>query len=514
MKNSILLIVLTLFFSMNITGCSLFSSGEEEQETATVSEDGASADDFAETGDDFASDDFESGDNEFDAEAMAKGDGETESFDDFGGEDVEVEDNFADEYPDDDYAKSGAVAGTAEPAAGAEADPFGEDYIDDNSFASGDQDDSLFVDEGAGLPDETMSSNQETDLFAQESADPIVDTPTFADTSYDDGMIYDVPSAPTWVPVKKMKPATYTRAGSNINRLYVVRPGDNMDSIAQKIYGDSSKAKDLYAYNSHFTGKTLNVGDKIYYESPNNPNDQSMTTYYEDNNIPASYYTSKSGDNIRKVSKKLLGHDRSWMEIYATNDSVESKGKIPSGLRLRYWPSGATATMAMNDPEPEAEPAMEEPVATPPPAASVDEPPMDEPVAMDEPEDMPEFDDEGMDSPKEIAANDEPTEIKDPMDEDSAPVPPPTMGQASNTPPPPKPVAPPPPPPAPKPNLRKPAPPKININSGSDDPLAAIGNDNKILGALGGLAILVAFIILVFIRRSRAKRVDFSQTQV
>ena len=58
MKNSILLIVLALFFSMNITGCSLFSSGEEEAETATVAESGDAA-----AGEEFASDEFETGDD-------------------------------------------------------------------------------------------------------------------------------------------------------------------------------------------------------------------------------------------------------------------------------------------------------------------------------------------------------------------------------------------------------------------------------------------------------------------
>ena len=56
MKNSILFIVLTLFLSVNITSCSLFSSGGDEQETATITEDGAEASGT----DDFASDDFES----------------------------------------------------------------------------------------------------------------------------------------------------------------------------------------------------------------------------------------------------------------------------------------------------------------------------------------------------------------------------------------------------------------------------------------------------------------------
>ncbi len=569
MKKSILLIVLALFFSMNITGCSLFSSGEEDAETATMAESG----DFAEGNDEFASDEFEMGDakganfesDDFDAEAMA-----TEGADDFGdfaGEDVEVEDNFGDAYPDDEFGNTEAagteVAGMDsgiggdfgdddfgdgfddgfgdEAAAGATAgaaakDEFSENYIDDSSFASTDDevddafgddlgggaaDDGLFVDAGGGIPDSTMTANQEEDLFGTDTLEPVVDTPTYADTSYDTGYDaggFDAPLGSTGsdgtVPVKKMKPAAYKRAGGNVNRLYVVRPGDNMDTIAEKIYGSTAEAEKLYSYNSHHRGRTLDVGDKVYYESPNNPNDQSMMTYYEDNNLAPSYYTSQEGDNIRKVAKNLLGHNRSWMEIYATNSNLESKGRIPAGLQIRYWPEGTVGqTMAMND-SPEPEPAM--------PATEPEPMPEPEPIAMDEPDEMPEPEPIAMDDPG-VPAMDEPTEMAnldepDALGEPEEMTPPPAMGSANTPPPPPptaqQPVAPPPPPSGPKP-MKKPSPPKVSGGPVSNDPLAAIsGDDNMIMGALGGLLLLAAIIMLIFIRRSRAKRVNFSQTQV
>ncbi len=587
MRNSILLIILALFFSLNITGCSLFSSDEDEQETATVAEEGmpAGMGDFSD--DEFASDDFESGgelggddlggeslgddlgggdefaaggddfgdefgddlggdefasgggdefaddqfggDLDFDAEGMAKGEGEA-GFDDLAGEDIEVEDNFGDEYPDDDYAQLGESAGN----------DFSEDYIDDNSFGAADTnsfesqpvDDSLFVDEG-GIPADTMSGNQDTDLFSQgQDMEPVVDTPTYEDSSFADaGTGYDSfdngVEEKSYVPVKKMKPAAYTRAGGNVNRLYVVRAGDDMDSIAQKIYGDSSRSEDLYSYNSHFRGKSLKVGDKVYYESPINPTDQRMVTYYEDNSIAPQYYTSDEGDNIRKVSESLLGHERSWMEIWATNEDVQSKWTLPAGVRLRYWPEGASVptTVAMNDPvndppameEPAAAPPMPEPTAEPEPMPSEEPPPPPSDMAMNEPE-MPDLnnnEDMAMNESDEMAQLDDPQAFDDGMSEDMEP--PPVAG-TTETPPPPKPVAPPPPPPpAPKADFNKPAPPKqvdINPPGSSDDPLAAFSDDSTIMAGIGALLILAAVIVLIFIRRNRAKRVNFSQTQV
>lgn len=311
-----------------------------------------------------------------------------------------------------------------------------------------------------------------------------------------------------------------------MNRLYVVRPGDDIDSIAQKIYGDSSRSEDLYSYNPHFRGKSVKVGDKIYYESPVNPTDQRMITFYEDNNVTPQYYTSDEGDNIRKVSESLLGHERSWMEIWATNEDVQSKWTLPAGVRLRYWPEGASVptTVAMNEPVNNSPVEMDEPAPAPMPEPTTepepmpsDEPPAPSDMAMNEP-DMPDLnnDDMGMDESDEIAKLDDPQAFDDGSGAEDFD-PPPVAG-STGTPPPPKPVAPPPPPPpAPKADFNKPAPPKnvdINPPGSSDDPLAAFSDDSTIMAGIGALLILAAVIVLIFIRRNRAKRVNFSQTQV
>ncbi len=249
MKKHVLLISLLLTLAFTQTNCSLFSSGaNEETESAAVSDDAtANAD-----GDEFASDDFEGGDDTaFDPEAMAK-DEPSEMEDEFASTDVEAEDNFdteegsgVDNYPDDSYNEQAAAPEAAAPAA-PEEDASSE-YIDDNSFAS---EDYVAVDEGGGLPDSTMQANQEEELFGQED-EPVVDTPSFAQnnfSSFDDG---GVTEAPQTVSVKKMKPAAYAMAGANINRLYIVRPGDNMEAISQKLYGED-RSQDLYKYNPSF----------------------------------------------------------------------------------------------------------------------------------------------------------------------------------------------------------------------------------------------------------------------
>jgi hypothetical protein len=466
MRHTFFILTLSIVFTLQLSGCSLFSSSSgDDAETATVAVDDDSGGELGTIAEEsFASDDW-------DPQAMAEdgGDAFAES-----GSDMEVEDNFGfdDAYPDDDYG--GATAST---------EPVSDWGADEDMFAA---------DSGSGLPDSTMQGNQEEDLFA--SDEPIVDTPAFADSSFDD-TFSPAPSmddgGPKLVPLKKMKESAYSRSGANINRLYIVRDGDTMESVTDKIYGGQRGTEDLYSYNSHFRGKDLKVGDKIYFESPNNPNDQSMKTYYEDVNISPQYYTSQDGDNIRAVAKQLLGHERSWMEIWATNASVESKGEIPGGIQLRYWPDGIDTQMA------KAEPAPVQPI--------MPDPPEEEIIAMDDPEPI---DDLGsMDEPAEMAQMDEPSSFDDMSNEDDF-NPPPAVGSTA-PPAPPKPMAPP-APPAPR-MVDKPSMPPAPMAADSGN---MMDDDSMIMGALGGLLILAAIIMLIFIRRSRAKRVNFSQTQI
>lgn len=476
----ILRMILAFIISLNISGCSLFSSSDdgEETDTATVAEESADA-----AGDDLENefnDEFEKAaeDVDFDPEAMASESEEKpaaeenkdfEAEDDFLAEGSSDEEFASDDYADDDYASQ----------AGAEK-------------SASQEGDSLVIDEG-GLPSGTLTQNQEKDLFADNT--PVVDTPVFEDNF---GSAHSANHEKSYIPVKKMKAESFRKAGANVNRLYVVRSGDSIESIADKIYGNSSMASSLYSYNPHFKGKSLNVGDKIYYQSPNNSNDNRMMTYYEDVGINPQYYTSRDGDNIRKVSRKLLGHSRSWMEVWATNSQVQSKGEIPGGLQLRYWPEGLSA-----DPIQASAP-------TPPPS----EPEMVEPddMAMNEPqEEMPPAEE-----PTEIAMNDEPEPAMDEpspkMDEPKQVTPPPAQANVAS--PPPKPPVAPPPPPAPKAKFNKPAPPKKIASKDKGGGVASMADDSMIMGGLGGLLILAAIIMLIFIRRSRAKRVNFSQTQV
>lgn len=443
-------LLLSILLTFTLTACGLFSGSKEDDLPADV---GAteSGEDFFQDGDDFVFDDGAWGDE--------SGDGASEDI--FGGTDF-----FSDE---DSFPE----APLSETDTGATDDLFGSDYSTDDSFATDDgftTDDTFATGDSFGTGDTYI--------------DPFTDTATSG--AYDSFETYDdlefgteETAQRSFVPVKKMADSAFYQGGANLNRLYVMREGDTLESVSQKIFG-RDRTDEIRAWNPYFASNSPKVGDKLYYPSPNNPDDSTMMTYYDDVGAPAQTYISSEGDNIRSVSQNLLGHERSWMEIWATNANVESKGELPSGVSLRYWPEGVAA------PAQAAAPSFEEdPFGAPPPV-------------------------EDLNVADSTAPEQDPFGSLDSTDSLGGMSPPPSFGDddpfgdsAASTPPPPPPrmeelTLPPPPPPPPR-AAAKPAP-------------ATGGDDNLVLLIAGGGAALL--IIIYLLVRRRKNSVDMGHTQV
>lgn len=304
--------------------------------------------------------------------------------------------------------------------------------------------------------------------------------------------IFEEKPKPAPMPVQKIEAAPFRREGILLNAVYLARPGDNFSKVARKIYGDSKRSKELRNANPNVMPK---VGDKIYYNSPQRPDDETtLKVFYEDIGMSPETYVTQEGDNLRTLSKKLLGHDGAWKEVYAIN-TVDSTRKVPAGVELRFW-RGADA----------------------PPAEAAAPPPVD--VAVNTEASMPEV----APPPPDMAPP--PAEMP-PMDAAAAPVddlnsppppptdaPPPDM-MASEPPPPPmeQEMAPPPPPPAPE-MAPPPPPPVARVNP---DLQMAGGEDDMMLALAGGggvLALLAALMVMRKRRQQREMASAFGDTQV
>jgi hypothetical protein len=291
---------------------------------------------------------------------------------------------------------------------------------------------------------------------------------------------------PAYKPLQKIQTTPYKMSGKWMNAIYMARPNDSWSSVAQMIYG-KEETKELKKFNPHIQ-RDLKPGDKLYYNSPQRPTDETkVLTYYEDQGTAPEVYVSKAGDNIRKVSEELLGFKEAWKEVWSTNLGVDSKSVIPASTELRYWKSsGTSGGLAKAETPPETAAATGGGDLPPPPS------------------DLPPSPPEGGD----MAAQ--------------PPPPPPSTSDLPPPPPPPPPpgdlaaggpaaggldVPPPPPPPADLPPPPPPPPPSKGKLAAEDGGAMIAGMDQDMVMTLGGGALLaVAAALLIVIQKRKRRR--------
>ncbi|UYL10493.1 hypothetical protein B9G69_007885 [Bdellovibrio sp. SKB1291214] len=303
-----------------------------------------------------------------------------------------------------------------------------------------------------------------------------------ASTTYVDQSAEAAPKKPA-VSLQKVATSPWQVGKTWYNTVYFARPGDTLKSISTMIYGDAKKVKEIKKGNPTIANRgSVKPGDKVYYNSPHRPDDSGrMITYYEDNGIQPEVYTAKAGDNIRSVSKELLGYKDAWKEVWASN-SIESKTDIPEGTQLQYWKGGQVAAAAPVAQHQEVAAAQQAPPMG-------EAPPMpDAPPAMDVP-------------PQQAAADIPPPPMPDMAqqappapDQQMAPPPPPPMDQAQMAPPPP-------PPPMPA----------MNPPHHEDAGAAAGGMDNDTTMALGVVGLAAAGLAILIVMRKKRRQRELEQ---
>lgn len=336
-----------------------------------------------------------------------------------------------------------------------------------------------------GAPTMDTASDMPSDAPADTAMAAATPEPSFQDSD----------PAPVVGSLKKVKSTPWREGKTLLNAVYVARSGDSVKDISQKVFGSPDHVKDICKHNSYNCSRTVKVGDKFYYNSPQRPtDDQSMKTFYEDAGVQPQIYTAKAGDDIKKVGQELLGDKRSWMELWALND-VESKSKLDEGTQLKYWPATEAAapaqTIASNEGEQPADAAA--------PGAPMDQPSGPAGDAMAPP---PQDMNAGAPPPQDMAANTPP-----PPPTDSLPPPPDqSMGAAAGA------VEPPPPPPPPPPT---------DAGAAHGDMAAASmedPNQQTMALAVGAVLLLAAVALFISIRKRKARRaIDFNtstQTQI
>lgn len=299
--------------------------------------------------------------------------------------------------------------GTDDMFALSEPAPLTEDFSSD-SFTSPEPQAS-----DTGLS-EDFSSDSSEDIYASSGLDNTEFASPPPETSAPVAAAVDpaIQNLRPLLPLLKIESAPFRRGGALINAVYIGRPGDTFSKIAEKIYGNAGKASDLQAMNPAIS--KVRVGTKIYYNSPNRPNDESvLKVFYDDIGIAPQVFVAQADERLRPKSDELLGFSDAWKEIWSTNMALQSKTQLPAGSEIYYWPEGVTAApvLAQTPPPPPApepsvyedEPAMVAEANTdfppPPPMPEMDlPPPMEE--AFTPPPPPPAFE-----PPAQVASIDE-----------------------------------------------------------------------------------------------------------
>ncbi|MGC3966422.1 MAG: LysM peptidoglycan-binding domain-containing protein [Pirellulales bacterium] len=155
-----------------------------------------------------------------------------------------------------------------------------------------------------------------------------------------------MPSAPMGGAVA---PASATMpVSSGRDQPYVVAPGDTLFSIAQKVYGDGSLYRALFAYNSDRyphaedirSGNVLDVPPAEFLkqrypdllgatEASAAPTSRAAA--------PGGTYTVREGDTLFDIARKQLGQASRWTELYEANRALlgENLENLRPGVTLR-----------------------------------------------------------------------------------------------------------------------------------------------------------------------------------
>lgn len=457
------IVTLAAVFFMGTAACTSKKAEDDSADVESASDDGLELADATEN-----NSDLNTGDSAAPADTAA-----ASELNDLGGDEL-----AADEKLPEDSGPAVSDAGTSElaPTDLAETPP-----------ADAPMGDMPPADPGMGdsAPPDTLAANDAPPPEPEPSA-PATPEPSFTDTA---------PPAPAVGSLKKAKTTPWKEGKTLLNAIYVARKGDSVKAISQKVFGTPDRVKEICRHNSYNCSRSVKVGDKFYYNSPQRPTDDTaVKTFYEDAGIQPEIYTAKAGDNIRKVGKELLGDSRSWMELWALND-VESKGDLDEGTQLRYWPNSEVAAPAQtiadnsgNTAPPPADAGM-----TADPNAGMTPPPAEGEMPVD-PNAPP---------PTDMAATD-PNAVPPPPADMGVPPPPPP----SDLPPAPDAnmagsVEPPPPPPPPPPTDSAGAAAGLDPNDPSQTmPLA-----------VGAILLLAAAALFISIRKRKQRRaIDFNTT--
>jgi nucleoid-associated protein YgaU len=113
---------------------------------------------------------------------------------------------------------------------------------------------------------------------------------------------------------------------------YYVQKKDNLSKLAEKIYGDKNKWKQLAAENNISNPNQIYVGDVIYYKL----NEKNLSFYKSQNTTTKNKIVVKKGDTLSSISKIVYGQEKEWRNLWKANPQIMNPDHIKPGEVLIF----------------------------------------------------------------------------------------------------------------------------------------------------------------------------------
>ena len=118
---------------------------------------------------------------------------------------------------------------------------------------------------------------------------------------------------------------------------YIVQRGDTLGKIATKIYGDSSKWREIADFTGVSNPSLIYPGDVVYYQLTDTT--AAFASAYE--NLPRSEVQVQEGDTLSTIARRVLGSSSNWKMIWRHNDNINNPDKLTAGTVLYYVEPGS-----------------------------------------------------------------------------------------------------------------------------------------------------------------------------
>jgi nucleoid-associated protein YgaU len=126
---------------------------------------------------------------------------------------------------------------------------------------------------------------------------------------------------------------------------HIVR-GDTLGVIAQKIFGDKSRWKELAQTNNLKNPDQVYAGDVIFYVL--DERSKGFSAQYE--MAPKKTITVQKGESLSLISKKVYGHQGQWRSLWKMNPEIKNPHKLRVGQVLNYVEWGTVSTASVEAP--------------------------------------------------------------------------------------------------------------------------------------------------------------------